>query len=204
MDLFLYTVRQVTRFDPLRMVPPLALLVVWMVFGHATILGASGFVWAVAALIFARVGVGILSWRWRVPDAEDLPAVRRALVPLALAGLLVCAGLVWLDDPLYAQRFATVYWLATAGLYLLYYLMSPTEISGLPLPWNTHPLAGAVVLPIEILILLSMAVANEAAISTGSLSLWVSARVLIPMVFYPVGHWIALLVLMAHDAESRD
>jgi len=204
MELFLLTVREVTQFDPRQMIPYAALLIFYMGFGQTTILGTSGFVWAVALFVALRVPIGFCAGRKAIDATLVGGPVERWIILAVLILLNTCAALilVWLDDPLYAERLFTLLFLILAVA--LPFTLPTDEEAHESLRWLVHPENRPIAMSVEVLIAVTLAVVNEAAIATGDPGLWVTMRVIGPIIVVPVGHWIALLLIVAQKIEDGE
>jgi len=198
MDWFVYTLRQVTRFDARRVLPIAAFLLVYLALGHGAPWGISGFVWATVTLCVMTAWVR-LPVRRRILDGHEQSATLTRALWLAI--VLIVAMQLTQNDPVFSQRLWTVALTGLAAGYLAFYLLARDSVDKLPLPWRRNRAAHSVVLPIEILRLLSFAVLNEVVIAEGDMGLWVTVRALTPILLTPVVRWLTLLLLIAKEVE---
>lgn len=175
---FVTLVRHQPPADPLLFLPAVVLFLTWpmfqVLFADQAAAFMSAFVLAMALRLALRFEVLVLKLE-RSTSPRGVAAAILLIVPAVLALL------IWQGDPLWCQRFLSVYFLAQGGLYALDVIDGANRLVRQNFPGLVLPRAEAAMSQTMVIYFLGMALLNEGLIRHAGPSLWLLYFGLLPL-----------------------
>lgn len=166
------------------------MLLVWLGDERATFMAA--FVLAMGLRLLLRSDGAIRKMQTQVSN-------RSTAIYLLLFGPGVLAVLIWLGEPIWCQRFLSLYFLLMSGLYLLDVIDGRHTMVQYFLPKDRNRGADALMTRVMAIFQMSLLLLNETLIANASLSTWLIYFGLLPMLSHRV---LLALVRTVDDAYA--
>lgn len=172
-----------TRLPWTILVPLLAVILSWPIFQmwlqdqRATFMLV--FVLALGLRLVLRSGGTIRMMRSKI-------STRGTVIVTLLFGPGVVAGLIWIGEPIWCQRFLSVYFLMMSGLYLLDLVDGRHAMVRYFLPSGRDHAADSLMTKVIAIFYMALFLLNETLIAQSSLTIWLVFFGLLPMMSHRV------------------
>ncbi len=175
---FVQFVRRQLSVDPLLIVPAVLLLLSWPMFQILFDNRAEAFMCAFVLAMAARLALRFDLLVLRLGRAAS---PRTVAILMLVAGPGILAALIWRGEPIWCQRFLSVYFLTMAALHCLDVVDGAHRMIKASWPRLVLPRAAQIMSQTLVIYYLSMALLNETLISQVDPAVWLLYFGLLPL-----------------------